>query len=59
MNSYAPIALFVYNRPKHVKRVIEAIKKNKISQDSIIYIFSDFSTEIVEKKKIITLRLFT
>jgi len=58
MNSYAPIALFVYNRPKHVKRVIEAIKKNKISQDSIIYIFSDFSTETAEKKKIQKIRKF-
>ena len=27
MNSHAPIALFVYNRFTHVKKVIEAIKK--------------------------------
>ena len=51
MNSYAPIALFVYNRPEHVKRVIEAIKKNLIAQNSILYIFSDYSNEEVTKKK--------
>jgi hypothetical protein len=58
MNSYAPIALFVYNRLEHVKRVIEAIKKNQIAQSSILYIFSDFSNEEVEQKKIKKIRKF-
>ncbi len=55
MNSYAPIALFVYNRYQHIKKVIEAIKKNPISQMSTIYIFSDYSdveSEIIKIKKI-------
>ena len=55
MNSYAPIALFVYNRYQHIKKVIEAIKKNPISQRSTIYIFSDYSdvkSEIIKIKKI-------
>ena len=58
MNSYAPIALFVYNRPEHVKRVIEAIKKNLIAQNSILYIFSDYSNEEVDQKKIKKIRKF-
>ena len=37
----APIALFVYNRPKHTKQTIEALKKNKLSHDSELFIFSD------------------
>ena len=55
MNSYAPIALFVYNRYQHIKKVIEAIKKNPISKRSTIYIFSDYSdvkSEIIKIKKI-------
>ena len=38
---YAPIALFVYNRPKHTLRVLESLKKNYLSKKTIIYIFSD------------------
>tara|TARA_B110000037_G_scaffold144152_1_gene163029 strand:+ start:1710 stop:2636 length:927 start_codon:yes stop_codon:yes gene_type:complete len=58
INSYAPIALFVYNRLEHVKKVIGAIKKNYISRSSIIYVFSDYSNEEIEKKKIIKIRKF-
>lgn len=39
--SYAPIAIFVYKRPDHVKQVIESLKKNPESIDSDLYIFSD------------------
>ena len=31
MKTYAPIALFVYNRPLHVKSVIKALKKNYLA----------------------------
>ena len=58
MNAYAPIALFVYNRLPHVKRVIQAIKKNSLSQKSIIYIFSDFSDSEFEKIKIKKIRKY-
>lgn len=33
-----PIALFVYNRPLHTKRVLDALKGNEIS---LLYVFSD------------------
>lgn len=39
--NYAPIALFVYNRPEHTQRTIEAIKANAEAADSHLYIFSD------------------
>ena len=58
MNSYAPIALFVYNRLEHTKKVIEAIKKNSISKKSVIYIFSDFSNKDYEKIKIEKVRQY-
>ena len=38
---YAPIILFVYNRPEHTKKTVEALKKNIGAENSILYIFSD------------------
>ncbi|EKY5002046.1 glycosyltransferase [Citrobacter amalonaticus] len=37
----APICLFVYNRYKHTLKTIEALKENKLAEQSDIYIFSD------------------
>ena len=37
----APIALFVYKRPDHTKKALEALKNNALAQESDIYIFSD------------------
>lgn len=41
MQSYAPIALFVYNRPEHTKRTLDALLNNKYASDSDIYIYAD------------------
>jgi len=37
----APVILFVYNRPEHTKKMIEALSKNELAVDSNVYIFSD------------------
>ena len=37
----APIVLFVYNRPDHTRRAIEALAKNSLASDSDLWIFSD------------------
>ncbi|GMU85178.1 MAG: hypothetical protein AMXMBFR48_04200 [Ignavibacteriales bacterium] len=39
--SYAPIALFVYNRPKHTKNLIDSLLMNKESGESELIVFSD------------------
>lgn len=41
MTSCSPIALFVYNRPRHTKQVVEALKRNTLVQESDLLIFSD------------------
>lgn len=41
MNELAPIVLFVYNRPLHTRRTIEALQKNKLAPESELIIFSD------------------
>ena len=37
----SPIALFVYNRPEHTVRVIEALRQNTLASKSILYVFAD------------------
>lgn len=38
---WAPVALFVYNRPWHVRQVIEALRKNEGSEHTDLVVFSD------------------
>ena len=51
---YAPIALFVYNRPKHLKKTLNSLKKNPETRMSTIYIFSDSfkNKDLLNKKKV-------
>lgn len=41
MSALAPIALFVYNRPDHTHRTIEALSANHLAQRSELVVFSD------------------
>jgi hypothetical protein len=41
MRRLAPIALFVYNRPVHARRTLSALKKNALSSESRLVIYSD------------------
>ncbi len=41
----APIVLFVYNRPHHTKRVLDALKNNDHADESTLIIFSDGEKE--------------
>jgi len=37
----APIALFVYNRPAHTRRTVEALRANHLARQSDLFIFAD------------------
>lgn len=37
----APIILFVYNRPEHTLKTLEALSKNALALNSVIYIYAD------------------
>ena len=37
----APILLFVFNRSDHVRRTVEALQRNTLAAESILYIYSD------------------
>ena len=41
IKKFAPILLFVFNRPDHTKKVLESLKNNLLSNSSELYIFSD------------------
>lgn len=41
MQSFAPIALFVYNRPEHTRRTLSFLQKNLLADESRLFIFSD------------------
>jgi hypothetical protein len=37
----APVALFVYNRPEHTLRTLDALANNDLAKQTILFIFSD------------------
>jgi len=39
--AFAPIVLFVYNRPAHTRQTVEALLKNELAGESDLFIFSD------------------
>jgi len=38
---FAPVALFAYNRAEHTKRTLQALEKNRLADDTDVYVFSD------------------
>ncbi|MBC7914684.1 MAG: glycosyltransferase [Pyrinomonadaceae bacterium] len=41
MQHFAPIALFVYNRPEHTRRTIKFLQSNHLADESRLFVFSD------------------
>ncbi|PKF63061.1 sugar transferase [Psychromonas sp. psych-6C06] len=41
MNNLAPIVLFVYNRPEHTQKTLQALQKNSLAPDSELFIYAD------------------
>ena len=37
----APIAVFCYNRPRHIEKTLEALAKNVLAEESQLYVFCD------------------
>lgn len=48
----APIVLFVYNRPEHTLKTLEALQQNLLSSESILYIYCDGPKTNASKKDI-------
>ncbi|WP_214072043.1 glycosyltransferase [Mucilaginibacter sp. dw_454] len=56
MQNLAPIALFVYNRPDHMRRTIEYLRKNEQAADSNLFIFCDGPKTDADKEKVAEVR---
>lgn len=56
--SYSPIALFTYLRLKKLKKLINELKKNQESKNSVLYIFSDGAKNKKDHKKVEKVRAF-
>ena len=52
----APIVLFVYNRPWHMRQTIEALQKNELAEASGLFIFSDGPKSGDDKEKVLEVR---
>lgn len=58
MQALAPIALFVYNRPKHTERTIKFLQQNLLAPDSRLYIFSDGPKNNADEEQVSEVRNF-
>ena len=52
MKELAPIVLFCYNRPNHVKQTLEALCNNILSDETSLYIYCDgYKADATEEQK--------
>jgi hypothetical protein len=54
----APIVIFSYKRLNLLKKLVNSLKKNKLSQKSILYIFSDGPKSLKDGKQVIKVRKY-
>lgn len=54
----APIALFVYNRPDHARRTVDALKINKLAKESDLVIYSDAPKRETQADKVREVRQY-
>ena len=54
----APIVLFVYNRLWHTKKTIEALQRNDLAKESLLFIFSDGAKSKEDEKKVREVRKY-
>lgn len=52
MINLAPIILFTYNRPWHTQQTLEALKRNDLASESILYIYCDGAKKDATKEDI-------
>lgn len=52
----APIVLFVYARLEHTKKTIEALQKDKLFNESELWVFSDGYKNDIDQEKVLAVR---
>ena len=49
---FAPILLFVYNRPEHTRRCIESLQKNSLASESSLFIYADGAKDSTQQEAV-------
>jgi hypothetical protein len=57
-NNLAPIAIFAYKRLEYLKILIHSLKKNNLSKNSIVFIFSDGWKDSCDKEEVLKVRKY-
>ena len=52
----APVILFAYNRPGHLKKTLDALKNNLNADKSVLYVFSDAAKSEKDKPLVYQVR---
>ena len=52
VDALSPIVLFVYNRPRHTRQAMEALRNNELAKDSQLFVFSDGPRSDDDKKTV-------
>ena len=50
--NYAPILLFVYNRPEHTRRCIQSLLKNPLASESYLFIYADGARDSTQQEAV-------
>ena len=56
--SYAPLALFVYNRLEHTRRTVESLRANEYASESDLFIFADAGRDARDASEVAAVREF-
>lgn len=56
MQTFAPIALFVYNRPDHTARTLKFLQQNELASESRLFVFSDGYKSETDEKNVLEVR---
>ena len=51
MMELAPIVIFSYNRPDHLSKVLDALAKNDLASESVLYIYCDGAKETASEEE--------
>ncbi|MCS6820407.1 MAG: sugar transferase [Microscillaceae bacterium] len=54
----APVVIFAYNRPWHLQQTVEALQRNPLAAQSILWVFSDFAKTSQEIEKVKQVRKY-
>jgi hypothetical protein len=56
--TFAPVALFVYNRPMHTRQTVEALLSNSGAAQSALYVFSDAPRDAAASQAVAKVRSY-